>query len=412
MEIWNEKIKLKSINIDNDKIHGKVLLFANYSCLEWSPNETSLLYLSETLVPSQGFFSVDSLDNEKTKKKEFGNEYLFKEEWGEQLEGWSHSSVCVLNTLNGAFKPKVIEKPGITFAEPFWITENKIGFIGWKEEPRRLGLIFCPIRRNYLYTVDITTPDFKPEIIYGQDQEVAITSPRLSPDGKSLVFLVRSVGGPHFKRAKLVILNLESRKEIVFLYSNEPNNLKNPSTFSSLYTQSLPSKCWITNEKLILTCIIGTSSYIYLIDTNSESVQKIYSPYKSVDILDYFENILVISCSDPCVSTNVFVAKFDENCVKNLYYSEIEPNWTVRHEDLTFNCDEIAIKDENGKEQWLTSILISPKNMLNKPGLVILIPHGGPHSATIANFSKLPLIFAKLGFKIILSRFSFFFFVF
>jgi len=409
IEIWNDKGKLTTINVEKEKVHGNVHLFANFSCLEWSPNETSLLYLAETLSKGKPFFSEESID-EKTSSKDEGDQYVWQESWGEQLEGLSHTCVCVLDTLNNEFKPRVIEQKGTTFAEPFWINEDKIGFIGWEEEPRRLGLIFCPIRQNYLYTLDLTNPNSKPKVLYGHDKKISISSPRLNSDGKSIAMLVRTVGGPHFKRANLVVLDLESRQEVVLFDTNKANNLNDTSTFTSLYTYSLPVKCWVNNHKLVLTCKIGVGSYLYLVDVSSKRVQKLPSPYETVDVLSLLDDILVVSSSNPCTSSNVFVANINKDN-QEVNFTEVEPSWTVKEEDLTFRCDQIEIQDENKAAQFLTSILISPKNLLNKPGPVVLMIHGGPHSVSSCNFIRGRLFFAKFDLKLILGLFSVSFFI-
>ena len=77
-----------------------------------------------------------------TKDATKGNEYEYKQDWGEQFDGLAHTCLCVL-TLTPELKLKIIELPDKTLGKPFWIDNETIGFIAYQESPKRLGLKFC-----------------------------------------------------------------------------------------------------------------------------------------------------------------------------------------------------------------------------------------------------------------------------
>ena len=130
--------------------HGAVCLVSQLAGLSFSPSEKQLLYVAEKKVKSEGYFKDAKLfkddekkpTNDEKEKPEKGDEYEWKQEWGEQLVGLRHTCICIL-TLEPEYKLRIIELPDRTLGQPFWIDEQTIGFIGYQEAPKRLGLIFC-----------------------------------------------------------------------------------------------------------------------------------------------------------------------------------------------------------------------------------------------------------------------------
>ena len=154
LDVWdlNRNTILNSIDVDSTK-HGAVCLAGQVAGLSFSPSEKQVLYVAEKKVKSESYFKDPKLfkDDEKKptikddKPKEEptkGNEYEWKQEWGDQMEGLRHTCVCIL-TLEPEYKLRIIELPDLTLAQPFWIDEQTIGFIGLQEAPKRLGLVFC-----------------------------------------------------------------------------------------------------------------------------------------------------------------------------------------------------------------------------------------------------------------------------
>lgn len=108
--------------------------------------------MAEKKVERKSYFKESDLfkdDSTKDAKKDDtkkddtkGNEYEYKQDWGEQFDGLAHTCICVL-TLKPELKLKIIELPDKTLGKPFWIDNETIGFIAYQENPKRLGLIYC-----------------------------------------------------------------------------------------------------------------------------------------------------------------------------------------------------------------------------------------------------------------------------
>lgn len=144
---------LNSIDVDSTK-HGAICLKGRLPSLAFSPSEKQLLYVAEKKDKKESFFKDTKLFKEDEKKPAKdepkpndeppakGGEYEWKQEWGEQLVGLSHTCVCIL-TIEPEYKLRIIELPELSLGQAFWIDEQTIGFVGYQEAPKRLGMIFC-----------------------------------------------------------------------------------------------------------------------------------------------------------------------------------------------------------------------------------------------------------------------------
>ena len=156
LDVWDLQANtlLNSIDVDSTK-HGAICLKGRLPSLAFSPSEKQLLYVAEKKVKSESFFkdSCSKLfkDDEKPAKDESkpkdepstkGSEYEWRQEWGEQLDGVSHTCVCIL-TIEPEYKLRIVELPNLSLGQAFWIDEQTIGFVAYQEAPKRLGMIFC-----------------------------------------------------------------------------------------------------------------------------------------------------------------------------------------------------------------------------------------------------------------------------
>jgi acylaminoacyl-peptidase len=145
---------LNSIDVDSTK-HGAICLYSGLSSFQFSPDESQLLYVADKKIKTESYFKESNLFKEKIDEKDEkskdekvkGNEYEWKQDWGEQLEGIKHTCVCILTlSKDNEYKLKIIELPNLSLAQPFWIDNQTIGFIAYQESPKRLGLIYCSNR--------------------------------------------------------------------------------------------------------------------------------------------------------------------------------------------------------------------------------------------------------------------------
>lgn len=171
-----------------------------------------------------------------------GEQYVYEEDWGEQISPKKHSVIVVCNivqrkislltegTLNDDFSAgQVIWDP----------TGKGVVGVGFLHQPRRLGIKYCTNRPSFIfhaianehygehfsyllqhlqctrsYTVSLKYIIFDTLFIRSEilsDEALSVSSPRFSPDGKYLVWLQHPSGGPHQSAFALVKCDWETK---------------------------------------------------------------------------------------------------------------------------------------------------------------------------------------------------------
>lgn len=86
-----------------------------------------------------------------------GEEYLFKQDWGEQLVGKCLSVVVLYDIVSG--NGTVLEgvPENLCPAQPTWAPDGSyIVGVAYQILPRKLGLIYCSNRTSYIFTLDFS----------------------------------------------------------------------------------------------------------------------------------------------------------------------------------------------------------------------------------------------------------------
>ena len=294
---------------------------------------------------------------------------------------------------------------GYSLGQPFWVGNGEsVGFVGWNENPRRLGIIYCTNRLSAIFTKDLTSEDSLPEQICGSNSS-SIREPRRTPDGNGFVYLENDSGGPHRSASRLMLYNFKSQSNEVLIDSNGVREVvQNDETFKygkicAFFSEELPQTCFSTDGKYL---IANTSSEmqlnLILIDIETKKLRQIEFPLESVELVDVKDDLLVVIGSSATVAPNVFVGKLND-ISEPIDWFEIKTNSSDLLSDITAKNYWIPSEDPT---KLLTFILISPKSVERLPAPTVVLPHGGPHSNFVNAFMSHPLKLAKLGFKTLL----------
>ncbi|KAK2575468.1 hypothetical protein KPH14_011199 [Odynerus spinipes] len=386
IEIWDKERLVKNYDLTALDVHGDVYTDSEFGTFEWSPDKTKLLYIAEKKLPkSEAFYKQKSLDKKNKEKKEedeikAGNEYVYKPHWGEQLVG-------VPNELS----------PG----QLQWMKDStSIVGIAWKHEPRHLGLAACTNRDSWVFLLK----DGNYEKL--SNDGCAVRSPRLSPDGKYLVWLERSAAGPHHNAHRLMRLDFQSnKKNIEVLVDIVDTNIiiNNEKAFYGLYGR-LPQRCWSKDSQyLFLSTPQRTNIRSYIIDMKRKIMTEIQNDGSSLSILDVKDDIIAFlktSLLDPpclCAGRLDFKTINDGNIFKvnvttPLKISNFE---SLMYEHTIYEYDN----DDDVKSFNFT--YLGPKSGEDISVPLIIIPHGGPHSNFANVFSLDYSLFALLGLAVL-----------
>lgn len=160
LEIWQNENLIRSVDLKSLDLHGNVYTDGEFATFQWSPNETKLLYIAELKIPkSEPFYKrVNPKKDEKSgdsTEKPKGEEYLYRQDWGEQLVGKKMSIIVEydvendqVDIINGI--PEDVCPGQVIYAPD---GSYLIG-VAYNIEPRKLGLIYCTNRPSTIFRLD------------------------------------------------------------------------------------------------------------------------------------------------------------------------------------------------------------------------------------------------------------------
>jgi acylaminoacyl-peptidase len=109
IEIWTDQFKVRTINLEAAGRHGKIYdEDGHFGSLEWNSAETHLLYVAERKKPkSKSYFDTNprcDSESEESQTISRGEEYVYQDNWGEQMTEKSRSVLCVLDVESGIIR--------------------------------------------------------------------------------------------------------------------------------------------------------------------------------------------------------------------------------------------------------------------------------------------------------------------
>ncbi|KAK7065219.1 hypothetical protein SK128_005235 [Halocaridina rubra] len=395
---------MKSVDLKAADKHGKVYADNEFGGLEWSSDETKLLYVAEKKRPKPKSFvaKVKKDDDEDTR----GQEYVFIDEWGEQLEGKHQSVVCILNIETGDVTCHALPDtlcPG----QLVWAPNNSGIFgVAFVSTPYRLGLIYCPIRESKLFFMDLE----------GNYSEISqdsynIRTPRLSPDGSRIAFLRSTVGGPHAKSAQLCLLSWPEKEErVVVDVIPREKTIEEGYKFMGIYGYSgMPRRCWLNDSKrLVLSTYKFDTVVTYVVNVDSGTITEL--PHMgSQNVFDVHNDWLLVDFSYICQPSQILLGQVPaEGQERSIKLKEVTPKRNVEgipnyyHSRWEF-INDIPHPDPKYSNIPISVIYFGPTILeagaAKRP--LICWPHGGPHSTLTNVFVTSAAFFVKLGYSII-----------
>ncbi|KAJ0176985.1 hypothetical protein K1T71_006994 [Dendrolimus kikuchii] len=318
LEVWNKKTLAYCIDLTALDMHGDVYADSEFGSLDWTPDETAVVYVAEKKL--QKFEPYIKRKGEEKPKSDGsgenlpkkGEEFLYRQDWGEQLVG-KHLSVIVVCNLE-------TEKLSILEGLPHALCPGQVRFspdgrsvvgVAWETEPRRLGLIFCTNRPSFIF---VLTLDGNLRRLSSAGQ--AVRSPRISPNG-DLVWLQRPADGPHHACHQLMIM-----KNYYMLQDAQPSviidivptevKIANDVSFYGLYNQSLPENCFSDDGKRIVFSTPQQNEVrSYVADIDSKRIMDISnkSTPGSTSILDLRSDVLLAVCSSLTTPGQLYIAR-------------------------------------------------------------------------------------------------------
>lgn len=408
LEIWRQRHLWKNYDLQALEVHGDVYADADFGSFEWSPCGEKILYIAEKKLPkTEPFYKQkpsDTKGNASGDAKPLrGEEYLYRPDWGEQLVGKHQPvvSVCdiktdgirILDGIPSHFSP----------GQVVWTPDGE-GVIGvvWKNEPRRLGLIYCTNRDSYIFHL---TMDGVFSLLSEDGQ--AVRSPRFSADGRNLIWLQRPAGGPHHAAHKLVCFNWETKKkEVLIDIVRRSVKTTGGSPFYGLYNLALPRRCWSSDSKRILLSTPQRHKVnSYVVDVETKTITELEWDDGSQSILDVWNDIVVCSRSSLKSPANIVLGKLPPTGSEGTMQWLPVTSWEMTPALDALVCHTMTLTQENDTEATVKTycaIYFGPESTKEKDIPLIVWPHGGPHSAFANAFILDAALLTLLGFGVLM----------
>uniref|UniRef100_A0A8D3BMW0 Acylamino-acid-releasing enzyme n=1 Tax=Scophthalmus maximus TaxID=52904 RepID=A0A8D3BMW0_SCOMX len=381
VSIWSKNIKMKSIDLTALKKHGKVYEdgVSTFGCLVWSHSETHLLYVAERKRPkAESFFQV----SKEVMVLPFfvlffkflqGEQFVFREDWGEALVSKNCPVLCVLDIEGDNVSVLEGVPESISPGQAFWAPgDTGVVFVGWWHEPFRLGLKYCPNRRSSLFYVDLTGGKCE-QLSSGTS---AVWSPRLSPDQCRIVYLECSVYGPHMQCSRLCMYDWYTKKTSVVV-----DVVQRPGEggFTGIYSSQLSPQCWSADsQRIIVACPQRSRKLFSGVGFDDDLCLSAECDAGSWCLLNIVRDLMVVSCSSPNSPPSLRVGFLPARD------SQEEVGW-------------VTLEDSQVLPDIQCQILT-----FNPPPEEDNSQYRGPHSVIVAEWRLSSSVLCRMGFAILL----------
>ncbi|XP_029995811.1 acylamino-acid-releasing enzyme [Sphaeramia orbicularis] len=265
LEVWDDHGLRRCVDLSVLNKHGRVYDDAQFGCLSWSDCENKLLYVAEKKNVSSG------PDGESASGKDRS---VYCEDWGEALSNHSLPVLCVVDLHSGDVSVLQGVPPDVSPGQALWAPGGQgLFFIGWYHEPFRLGLKFCSNRRSSLFQLHL---DGHCERLSGDN--VAVSCPRLSPDGSTLVFLQGRVFGPHNQCLSIQQMDLQTGTLSTLVdVVHRPQD----GGFAGVY-EALPSCCWSTDaHRIVFSSACRNWKELFMVDRRTKKISSLFDSKSS-----------------------------------------------------------------------------------------------------------------------------------
>ncbi|CAB1329441.1 unnamed protein product [Coregonus sp. 'balchen'] len=325
---------------------------------------------------------------------------VYWEDWGEGLTSKSVPVLCVADVAKGTVTVLQGVPSYVSPGQGLWAHDGEgVFFVGWWHEPFRLGLRFCSNRRSALFCLDL---EGNCECLSGDTSSVS--SPRLSPDGRYLVYLQGQVFGPHSQCLSMQQYDLETRKISVLV---DVVNRPKKDEFAGLY-EALPPRCWASDsQRVVFSSARRNWRDLFVVDRITRRVTRMSDPEKfgSWKLLTIQKDLMVVHCSHLNEAPRLAVAflpsaggegevswdPLDESCLHGAIVDNLDISPTPQEENPEYSGLDFG------------ALLVTSDHLPSgtKVPLVVFV-HGGPHSQFFTEWNVTTAVLVKLGFAVLM----------
>uniref|UniRef100_A0A1X7UL93 acylaminoacyl-peptidase n=1 Tax=Amphimedon queenslandica TaxID=400682 RepID=A0A1X7UL93_AMPQE len=177
--------------------------------------------------------------------------------------------------------------------------------------------------------------------------------------------------------------------------------------FTGVYAYSLPDRCWGDNDKMYFHDCQKSYREIMRLDVNTKSISCITSDTEkgAYAVFDVFDGLLLGRYANPAQPMKIFIAELPSSSdgFKDIDFCEIATT-TVSISD-NIKWEVLPLKREDSSGYPYEALFVSPRVVESLPPLIVL-PHGGPHTSSIADFFVWTTCLVGLGYSIVFVNYN------
>ncbi|KAL4590504.1 hypothetical protein LXL04_003435 [Taraxacum kok-saghyz] len=437
-EIWGPLQLEKEIRVPQS-VHGSVYSDGWFEGISWSSDESLVAYVAEEPTPPKPTFNdtgykrdVGPTDKDSNSWKGQGD---WEEDWGETYSGKRQPALFVINIHSGDVRGVNGIGRSLSVGQVVWAPTRKgsndyLVFVGWPSDTRKLGMKYCFNRPCALYA--IKAPLFGSQIKESSENDVSVihlsqgTSsafvPRFTPDGKFLVFLSAKScvdSGAHSATNSLhkIEWNTQGEPKTPAKILDVVPVVMCPEDggFPGIYCFDVLSKPWLTDGcTMIMSSIWGSKEVILSVNVLSGNVTRITPSCSnhSWSLLAIDGNNILSVCSSLVDVPQIVYGSLTKDASwqwRNVSTPTSESKEKVKSLLSSLQIDILKIPVKNisenmtkGASKPFEAIFVSSKRKDDGCDPLIVILHGGPHTALLSTFSKSSAFLASIGYSLLI----------
>lgn len=405
LEIWSDTRKLCNIDVLAVDRHGKIYEDDQFGSLEWSHSETHLLYVAERKVPKiKSYFDEKQETGASASEVEKGNEFVYKDNWGEQLSEKIHPILCVLDIEGGCISLLENLPDNISPGQAVWCPDDVgVVCVGWWHDAPRLGLIYCPMRRSALFHIDLKT--FTCTILGANDRSVR--SPVFSPDHMKLIYLDNPSGGPHAQCSRLILCDWPTKGIVPVV---DIVRHATASEFQGIFTARLHTKCWsLDSKRIVISTNWRSKVELVLVYIETGVVVRLTDDPKigHWTLLEVHNDLILAACSSIDQPEYLVIGHLPSSgSEKSIRWTRLDSEPNVLPE-ISWKICPVSVPPARVHPKYnhvdYEYIFLEPVLSDNcKPPPLVVYNHGGPHSGFVADFQIYLAGLCRCGFALLL----------
>jgi acylaminoacyl-peptidase len=391
VNIWHDEQLIFAYDINDSKVspHGKILPKNDYaSFFQWSPDSRRLVFTAEEKrKPLKSYFTAEKLDDVSDLAS------AYRENWGEQMETFETCIICVIDLDSKQVKVIENQPKDLYFGQCTWTNDsNELILVAFRQEPYRLGLIYCENRASALFKCHWR--DHQWTQLTEFDQYCRLFPRYLVKHDHQFVYLQCDINRAHKQCQRLILFDSQTRQEKILIdrvdnvvyadTTSAPFQAQWDEQFKGIY-MSLPVHCYSSDGRyLLIRSLSGSRALLFIYDFIESKLVSLGSPLDSnvsVNGLAVFDHYVLVNVVDCLTPFRIYL--FDLRTLNQSDKQQTGWHFIAQHQlnvdknmSITWNLDRFF--PDHGSIP-VESIHVHAMNTQSKRPLIVLV-HGGPNS--------------------------------